>query len=93
MGAPERFGVPAYENEVERLCGYIKNDSVVRWYLGCSQYAVEQARAAIAKRQAYTSGYLPPSALTDEEAEERQRLKRAKAGNRAYLRAVRRAKC
>lgn len=83
----------SYKTDIERLCGYIKNDSIIRWHLGCTQAQVDEARALLAKRRPLPCGpgYLPPSARNDEMAEERQREKRAKASNKAYLRAIAKA--
>jgi hypothetical protein len=89
----ETFGPAPHNNDVERLASYIKNDSIIRWHLGCSQAAIDDARANLAKRRnlGQRTGYLPKTAQTGELAEEKQRLKRAKAGNKAYLRAIAKA--
>lgn len=92
-GVPvERFQ-PEYDDEVERLCAYIKNDSLVRWSTGCSQADVDAARAHLAKRRKFFqgTGAIPKRHYNDEEAELRQRVRRAKRGNDAFLKAIARA--
>lgn len=79
-------------SDVERLCAYLKNDSLIRWHLGCSQAEIDEAREHIAKRRRFGAVYYPETRVEDfGTAEERQRAKRAEAGNRAYLQAIARA--
>lgn len=88
----ERIGGGPARSEVERLCRYITNDSLIRWHLGCSQEEIDRTRARLAKARTPGFAYLPPShAGCDESSEERLRAKRAAAANERYLAAVRRA--
>ena len=77
-------------SEVERLCRYLKNDSLVRWALECDQAEIDAARARIARART-TTHYLPPHHIGDLEAEMRTRDRRAAKANERYLAAVRRA--
>lgn len=88
----ERYGPGIARSEVERLCQYIKNDSLIRWHLGCSQAEIDETRARLAKVRQFGFAYLPPSHAThDETAEILLREKRAAKANQRYLYAVRKA--
>lgn len=87
-----RFCVEPYDNEVERLCGYLKNDSVVRWATGATQQQVEDARAKLASKRRRGS-YTPKLRSSDDTGQDDMPHRRAMAteGNRRYLEAVGRA--
>lgn len=88
----ERIGGGAARNDVERLCRYLKNDSIIRWHLGCEQREIDECRARMAKERNPGFAYLPKHCRdADETREERLRQKRAQSANRLYLSAVRRA--
>lgn len=75
--------------ECERLCAYLKNDSVVRWYLGCTQAEIDAARANLARERQPSNLSVPASAEgLDPCSEERWRRRRAIQANRKYLTAI-----
>lgn len=84
-----RFGPPAHRDELERLCGYLKNDSMVRWATGASQAQVDEARAAVERRRAASAKprFIRSSDDTGQDDMQRRR-KLAIQANRRYLHAV-----
>lgn len=79
-------------SEVERLCRYTKNDSLIRWWLECDQREIDAARKRIAKARPVGSAYLSRQYQAhDAEAELRTRTRRAQASNQRYMHAVRKA--
>lgn len=90
-GTQPRSEPVSFNSELERLCGYLKNDSVIKWYLGCSAEDIARARANIAKRRrgSFCSKVRHCDAVAaDNGFEDRKRRKAAEASNRAYLLAV-----
>lgn len=95
-GAADRFGPRATDSEIERLCAYLKNDSIIRWKLDCAQADIDAARARLAGRNPIGNGqnYYPGGFDGRGRDEEKQRERRAIAGSKAYLKALARvAKC
>ena len=96
QGKPvERSAPPVYDNEVERLCGYLKNDSLVRWSSGCSQAQVVAARARIAARRPFGS-YGPKGDVRHEQGDTSSsdmaaRQAAARRSNQRFLAAIQRA--
>lgn len=84
--------VSVYDNEVERLCAYLKNDSLIRWHLGCDQEAIDRARAHLARRrQPIENPHIPHYNGNGVDREDIRTRKRAEAGSAAYLQAIRQA--
>lgn len=81
-----------YDNDVERLCAYLKNDSLIRWHTGCNQAAIDRARARLAKRrQPIENPHIPHYNGNGVDREDIRTRKRAEAGTAAYLQAIRQA--